>query len=315
MTAPGRARFVVDAGGEGQRLDLFVARQLGVSAAGARRLIDAGEVRLTGGVAAKGRRLRTGEAVEIDAAVAARTAAPTAPVLPDQTIAVTVVHEDRDLVAIDKPAGIPSHPLRAGERGTAANAIVARFPECADASDDPREGGLGHRLDTPTSGVLLAARSPEIWRRLRAALGGAGCEKVYLAEVRGHPPDTGRITADIGRSGRRGATVRTDGGRNPRPAQTAFTVLARGETTALVEARLHAGRPHQVRAHLASAGFPIVGDDRYGLPSDADADAAAPGLRLHAAAVTFAHPTTNERITIAAPPPAWAARARFTCSR
>ena len=311
MTAAGRARFVVDASAEGQRLDLFVAHQLGVSAAGARRLIDAGEVRLLSGAAAKGRRLRAGEAVEIDAAAAARAAAPPAPVLPDPTIAALVIHEDPDLVAIDKPAGIPSHPLRAGERGTAANAIVARFPECAGASDDPREGGLGHRLDTPTSCVLLAARSPEVWRRLRAALGGPGCEKVYLAEVRGQPPDTGRIAADIGRAGRRGATVRTDGGRNPRPAETTFTVLARGETTALVEARLRAGRPHQVRAHLASAGFPIVGDDRYGPPSGAGAT--APALRLHAAAVTFAHPTTNERVTVAAPPPAWAARGRFTC--
>src|SRR5262249_12370198 len=119
--------------------------------------------------------------VEIDDAPEARPAE--SRVEPDPTVAVAWLHVDEALVAVAKPAGVPSHPLQAGERGTAANAIVARFPECAEASPDAREGGLGHRLDNETSGVLLAARSRAAWEGLRAALRAPACEKTYLAEV------------------------------------------------------------------------------------------------------------------------------------
>ena len=310
-------RFVVDGIASGMRLDHFVGRCVGLSTAAARKLIDEGLIRIVGqATGAKGTRLTKGSVVE----VAPRPfSAPG--VLPDATWAVVVVYEDDDLVAIDKPAGVPSHPLRPGERGTAANAIVARFPSCAGASPDPREGGLGHRLDTATSGVLIAARSPGVWTALRGALGADDCEKRYLCEVWGAPPDVGRIDVDIGRRGRRGRTVSIGGGRRPRSAETEWKVVARATRTALLEARLHSGKPHQVRAHLASAGFPIVGDDRYGgLEERASAASApsasavgdepglAPGTRLHlhASAVRFRHPVTGALLTIEAPPPPWA---------
>src|SRR6478752_6966592 len=84
-----------------------------------------------------------------------------------------------------KPAGVPSHPLQPGETGTLANALVARHPECADAGDDAREGGLAHRLDVDTSGVMVAARSRPAWQALREALRGGRAEKEYLALVTG----------------------------------------------------------------------------------------------------------------------------------
>lgn len=289
----------------GARLDAFVSRRLGVSVGEARRRIEAGCVRVDGQRRRKGATLPAGARVSIEALAAG--------LLPDPTAPVSFLYQDASLIAIDKPAGMPSHPLRAGERGTAANAIAARYPECAAASEDPREGGLGHRLDTGTSGVLLAARDRAAWLALRAALRAADCQKRYLAEVWGHPPEDGQSTAAIGRTGRRGGRVQLDGGRNPLPAETRWSVLFRRGETSLLEARLHAGRAHQVRAHLAAAGYPIVGDDRYdprfgarGAGGDTIPGTAVPRLHLHAAAVSFTHPLTAKPVTIEAPPPEWA---------
>jgi len=299
-----RSRFLVGPDEGGRRADAVVARHLGISAGAARRLVEAGAVRVDGHRAPKGSRLLPGATVEIlEGAQRERFTA----VVPDPSLRLPVLFEDAHLVVVDKPAGVASHPLREGELGTAANAIVAMWPECATASPDAREGGLAHRLDTPTSGVLMAARTRQVWTALRETLAAAGCEKRYLCLVRGAPPDEGHIAADIGRRGRHGRTVRVGGGRNPQAAETRWTVVRRGEGRTLLEARLHAGRAHQVRAHLAAAGFPIVGDDRYGEEASNETGASpAVGLRLHAAAIHLVHPVTGAALVVEAPPPPWA---------
>jgi 23S rRNA pseudouridine1911/1915/1917 synthase len=303
----------------GQRVDHAVAAALpGLSVSAARRLLVAGAVRIDGRRPRKGAKVGPGEAgatIDIDdaaLAVADRSPLTRVPVAPDAGVAVTVLFEDADLVAIAKPAGMPSHPLAPGQRGTAANAIVTRFPECGGASPDPREGGLVHRLDTGTSGVLVAARNARVWPQLRAALTADDCEKVYLAEVAGAPPDEGTETGSIGRVGRRGGRVRVGGGRQPLAAETAWQVVERRASTALLRVRLSAGRHHQVRAHLAAAAFPIVGDRRYGGGETEDVDQpeheneGAERLHLHAESVRFRHPVSGETILIEAPPPDWA---------
>jgi 23S rRNA pseudouridine1911/1915/1917 synthase len=293
------ARFRVEPDRAGARLDYFVAGVLpGLSGAAGRRLVESGAVRVDGRIGRKGDRLAAGQTVEIVDSRSALESPEGRAVSPDPTQPLAVLRVDAAFVAVDKPPGIPSHPHASGETGTAANAIVARFPECAGASSDPREGGLCHRLDTGTSGVLIAARTPAAWTALRAALSGGTCEKTYLAEVVGAPPATGESNATIGRSGRRGAQVRVDGGRNPLPAYTSWEVLEQRPQTALVRVHLVKGRTHQVRAHLAAAGHPILGDELYG--------GGGGSLRLHAASVRFAHPDTAETILIEAPPPDWA---------
>ena len=285
----------------GARLDGFLAkRQVLPSTSAARRAIAAGIVRVGGQAAKKGAHLQPGDVVElVDESAASAVLVPTF----EQEL--TVLYQDSDLVAVDKAAGIASHPLHADDGPTVASALVARFPECATASPDAREGGLGHRLDVATSGVLLAARSREVWHRLREAMASAGCEKIYLAEVSGTFPQTDEhdhvlpgprpssfvVTVPIGRLGRRGSKVKLAGGRQPLPARTEITLLENRPGGALVEARLARGRAHQVRAHLAYLGIPVKGDGTYGQVDD-DATDVVPhlGLHLHAWAERFGSP-------------------------
>jgi 23S rRNA pseudouridine1911/1915/1917 synthase len=296
----------VEAGSAGLRLDQFLARALSESSVhAARRRIADGQVRVDGRVGRKGDHLRAGQIVEVEGEGGAATSR----VLPDPAVVLEVLYQDSALVAVNKPAGIASHPLRPGERGTAANGLAALFPECADAGDDPREGGLGHRLDRETSGVLLAARNRPAWDQLRAALRDADCEKTYVAEVSGAPPARGSFDGAIGRTGRRGARVSIDRGRQPLPAHTEWEVIASVDgASTLVRARLHAGRAHQVRAHLAAVGHPILGDGLYGDAGSRQLSAArgVVSLRLHAESLTLRHPTTAQPLTIVAPLPPWA---------
>jgi len=296
------ARFAIEPGTPGRRVDRAVADAApGLSVAAARRLIAAGGVRIDGRLARKGDLVMGGQTVDIDDRRQVEHTTAGQRVAPDPDAPLDVLAVDEDWVAIAKPAGIPSHPLRAAETGTAANALVARFPECADAAADPREGGLVHRLDTGTSGVLLAARNAPAWAALRRALAEPDCEKIYLAEVRG-AAGAGTSHEAIGRAGRRSARVRVGGGRNPLPATTRWEPRELRQGTTLLAVHLSKGRAHQVRAHLAAAGHPLVGDPLYG---SAGTDTGAP-LHLHAWSVRFRDPQSGRPISIEAPPPAWA---------
>ncbi|HJX66072.1 MAG TPA: RluA family pseudouridine synthase [Polyangia bacterium] len=309
-------RFVVGTTEAGLRLDAFLLRQKVVpSATAARRAIAEKIVLVAGRPGKKGQHLSEGQVVEISASIQDRVVP-----VPAAEIPLVVLFSDDDLVVVDKPAGLPSHPLRAGEGPSAAGALVARFPECAVASPDPREGGLVQRLDRGTTGVLVAARRRAVWPSLRDALAAPDCEKTYLAEVVGRFPDLGAgekdfvspgarpgtlsVAVPIGRIGRRGARVKLGGGRQPLPAITELALVEQRSTSALIEARLCKGRTHQVRAHLAYLGIPVLGDTTYG---DTSSDAEPPALlHLHAAAIVFKHPTTGQLLRIEAPLPTWA---------
>jgi 23S rRNA pseudouridine1911/1915/1917 synthase len=300
----------------GLRVDGFlVKRALFPSAAAARRALAAGLVRVDGTIAKKGHRLEVGNRVDLGESPGAEPVLQATPEL-----VLSVLYLDEALVAVDKPSGVPSHPLRPGEGATVAGAIVARFPECAAASLDAREGGLGHRLDLGTSGVIVAARSREIWYRLRESLSGPACEKIYVAQIVGTFPDSDQVSQEfalpgprphsfvvdcpIGRQGRRGGRVLLGAGRQPLPARTEITSIEARSEGNLVEAHLSHGRAHQVRAHLAYLGIPVLGDAIYGQPSDEGPT----DLHLHARAISFLHPTTGQSICIEAPLPEWAKR-------
>jgi 23S rRNA pseudouridine1911/1915/1917 synthase len=267
------------------RLDRALARLFGVSRGRAMEWIADDRVRVDG------RRARKGAQVGPGARVSVRKPPPDSPV-PQPELPLRIVHADAHLVVADKPAGMPSHPLKPGETGTAANALVGRFPELASVGPAPREGGLVHRLDTDTSGLLLAARTDAAHALLRAQFAARSVEKGYLALVAGELHAGGEIDVPLAHDPHDSRKVRPASApewaeaHGARPASTRFTPLLRRGGFTLLEVEIGTGVLHQIRAHLAFIGHPLAGDALYGGPQ-------LPGLSrhfLHAARLSFAHP-------------------------
>jgi 23S rRNA pseudouridine1911/1915/1917 synthase len=279
MTGVGSAepfRITVPPEAAGERLDRFLATQLG-SRSAAERAVDAGA--LVDGVArAKSFRLAGREEVEVQAVAPLPKVAP--PPEPD------LVWQDEHLLVVDKPAGLVVHPGHGHAQGTLVHALAGKV-----AGGDPERPGIVHRLDRDTSGLMVVARSDAAHARLQELVRERALERTYLALVRGRPESrSGRIEAPIGRD--RGDATRvsmdTD---SPRDAITHFEVDRLWPEHALLRVTLETGRMHQIRVHLAAIDLPVVGDRTYGVL----------GLELsrqflHAAELAFPHPFTGERI-------------------
>lgn len=298
----GAPRFAVPAGGD-DRVDRVVAARFPASSR--RRvveLIEAGGVRVDGRLARKGDRVTAGAVIELARAPATRDDLRVTPD-PDAAARLTILHVDDALVVMAKPPGMPSQPLRAGELGTAASGLVALHPECAAVADDPRDGGLVHRLDRGTSGLLVAARTRAAWQALRAAFADRRVDKTYLALVEAAPVSRA-CEAPLAQRGRRVVVDHTDG----LDARTAWEVVARLGARCLVRCTATTGRMHQVRVHLATCGAPIVGDTLYGggpLPGLIEFFLHAERLTLpprpgHAAPLTVTAPLPPDREAVLA---------------
>ncbi|WP_428262006.1 RluA family pseudouridine synthase [Haliangium sp.] len=287
------------------RADKLVAAHFGVSRRRVTALFEARAVRADGRRVDKGTLVEAGAELCISASPArdADLSPRPQPGPGDPGDNIDVLYEDPLVVAMNKPAGMPSHPLRAGEIGTLANALVARFPDCAGVGADPREAGLVHRLDTDTTGVVCAARRAEAWTALRRAFTAGAVDKLYWALVRGQPRGDGS-DAPLRRRGPGRMDIAAAGTPGALPAETRWQVLERLGPFTLLACRCHSGRMHQVRIHLAAAGAPIVGDRSYGDP-DSPPPLPVPvrGHFLHARAITFPHPDDGRRLTIEAPLP------------
>ena len=285
---------------DGERLDRVVALVTGLSRTEATDAIAAGSVVLDGAVATSGKvRVRADQELAIDVATGSKV-----PALPmaEPDLALVVVHADADVVVIDKAAGLVVHPGAGIASGTLVNGLLALFPEIA-AVGEPDRPGIVHRLDRGTTGLLVVARTERAYRSLVTQLAGRRAGRRYLAVACGAPEAaTGLIDAPLGRSDRdrTRVAVRSEG----REARTRFEVLERFEhplASSLVRCALQTGRTHQIRAHLAAIGHPVLGDARYG--------GERPSLpvgrpMLHAAELAFEHPATGERVTFASDLPA-----------
>jgi 23S rRNA pseudouridine1911/1915/1917 synthase len=252
-------RFVVTPEDAGNRLDRLLALRASVGRRKARELCDAGSVLVDGRRGRAADLVAAGASVELDL--------PNDQAEPDPTLALDVRFETSAIVVVHKPAGMPTAPLRLGEVGTLANALVARYPEMKNIGRRPREPGLLHRLDTQTSGLVVACRTTEAFRRLGDALRRGKLEKRYLAIASGDLDDGGAIDDALAPDPRRRDRVRTaapEGSGYARASLTRYRVLERRGPLVLLELRMSRGFRHQIRAHLAAVGAPLVGDALYG---------------------------------------------------
>lgn len=314
MTAPSQLRIAVAAGGEGQRLDRWLAEQLpGRSRSEIQRWIKEGLVAVDGQAARASARIEEGQEVVL----AIPEIAPPADLAPE-ALPLTIVYEDDDLIVVDKPAGMVVHPAPGHSGGTLVNAVLHHCPQIEGVGGE-RRPGIVHRLDKETSGLIVVAKNDHAHRFLQAQFKDRTVYKEYLALVDGRlTPARGRINAPIGRhpdDRKRQAVLPVDpqtGISAGRDAITDYAVLgvyvapgassgAPATTFSLVSAELHTGRTHQIRVHFAWYKHPVVGDTVYGLRKQR---IKLDRHFLHAQRLRLRLPSTGEAREFVAPLPA-----------
>jgi 23S rRNA pseudouridine1911/1915/1917 synthase len=283
----GLQRLQIRSDEAGARLDRILCDRLTLSRSQAKRLFEGGSVRRNGRRADKGELVVEGDTIEFQEEESSSEA------WPDPEVEFRIRYEDTHLVVVEKPAGVPSHPLMPGEMGCLANGLLAQYPEMAHIGYDSRQPGLVNRLDNDTSGLMLAARTQPAFAALRAMLETGRIDKTYLALTL-RPVKAQLIELPLAPSPRHRSRVEVSS-----LGRVAVTEVIGSRASGhyyLVEARAEKAYRHQVRVHLSAVGAPIVGDSLYG---------GEPGERhyLHAARMHFTHPMRGTPMDIEAPLP------------
>jgi 23S rRNA pseudouridine1911/1915/1917 synthase len=282
----------------GERVDAAVARLTGLSRTKAADLIDAGAVRVAGSPVARSFRLPADALLEIE--IAERRPAPASP--PEPVPGMQILHDDTELVVVDKPVGVAAHPSPGWTGPTVIGGLAAAGYRIATSGAAERQGVV-HRLDVGTSGVMVVAKSEPAYADLKRQFRERTVAKIYHALVQGHPdPTSGTIDAPIGRHPTHDYKWAVVAG--GRPSVTHYRVLEAHRYASLLEINLETGRTHQIRVHMAALRHPCVGDLTYG------ADPVLAGRLdlhrqwLHAVSLSLDHPATGERMTFRSDYPA-----------
>ena len=301
MPEPIRLSLTIPFENAGQRLDHVLAELLTeYSRTRIKSWIEAGQILVNGEKRRPKDKVLGGEQVEVDAAL------PEAVPVEPESIGLQIAYEDRHVLVIDKPAGLVVHPGAGNEAGTLQNALIHFDPSLAQL---PR-GGIVHRLDKDTTGLLVVARTLEAHTALVRALEAREIEREYEAICQGVMTAGGTVDAPIGRHpvDRVRQAVREDG----REAITHYRVLQRFRGHTQIRLQLETGRTHQIRVHMAHIHYPLVGDRVYGgrllLPKGAseqliEALRAFKRQALHAARLAFEHPITGKPVDVTSPLP------------
>ena len=297
MSGTSRQTIFTVEGSAGERLDVAVAREAGVSRTQAATLIATGQVRVGDRAERASYRVEPGDVVSVTI-----PPPPGRDIVPE-SIPLVIAYEDDELLVVDKAAGMVVHPAPGNWSGTLVNALLGRGEPLA-AGGGAERAGLVHRLDKDTSGLLLVAKTDRAHRTLSAALAARQVTRRYVAVSWGHL-NADRVTVDSPIARDPNDRTRMAVARDGKAARTDFVRLARFDSAELLRAHLHSGRTHQIRVHLASIGHPVLGDDTYGGGGGRKLAALPPQRHfLHAAWLRFRHPVSGAIMDLRAPLPA-----------
>ncbi|WP_314146413.1 RluA family pseudouridine synthase [uncultured Leifsonia sp.] len=282
--------FPIPDGLEGARVDAGLAKLLGFSRSFAAEIAEAGGVTVDGREAGKSDRLSAGSWLEVSWQPREE-----ARIVPIAVPELTIVHDDDDIVVIDKPVGVAAHPSVGWEGPTVLGALAAAGFRISTSGAAER-AGIVHRLDAGTSGLMVVAKSEHAYTVLKRAFHDRTVEKIYHAVVQGHPdPLTGTVDAPIGRHPRSDWKFAVVAG--GKPSVTHYETIEAFPAASLLEIHLETGRTHQIRVHMSAQRHPCVGDAMYGADPTLSARLGLTRQWLHAVQLAFTHPGTGEWTT------------------
>ena len=292
-------RLVVLPADDGLRLDVFVARHLpALSRARIQKLMSGGHVLRAGAAVKPALRVEAGWTIDVE------VPAPVAATPRPEALPLTILHDDDDMVVVDKPAGLVVHPGAGHAGGTLVNALLHHVKGLSGIGGAERPG-IVHRLDRGTSGVMVIAKHDRAHRALARQFHDREVRKEYVALVWGRIPAGARIDRPIGRDPKHRQKM-SSRARHAKAAETRVIEVTPLGSVSLVRLTIGTGRTHQIRVHLADEGHAVVGDTVYGgarrsLPPGLAALTTLERPFLHAASLSFAHPGTGKPVTFAAP--------------
>ncbi len=294
--------LAVPEGLDGMRLDAAVARIFGLSRSAAANLVESGDASLDGRTASKSARVSAGSTLDVRLPDAPGAQDPADRPAPEPVAGLRIVYEDADLLVVDKPVGVAAHPSPGWTGPTVVDGLLAMGRRISTSGAAERQG-IVHRLDVGTSGLMVVAKSEIAYSRLKDAFRERTVDKRYRALVQGHPdPSRGTIDAPIGRHP--GADYKFAVVADGRPSVTHYETLEAFRAASLLDIRLETGRTHQIRVHMAAVRHPCVGDLAYGADPTLAARLGLHRQWLHAAQLSFAHPTEGRPVTFSSPDPA-----------